>query len=100
MWINSYISNRYSKANKEILKESVPESDLEYSKELHKLNNDYLLASDEIEIKREMLPERQFKVGDLWNIPIGNVKKLNFFDKKSMWFILKTCSFTKDWDQS
>ena len=58
MLINSFISNRYIKANKEDLKESVPEIDLEYSKELHKLNNDYLLASDEMEIKREMLPER------------------------------------------
>ena len=31
-----------------------------------------------------MLSEYQLKIGDLYNIPIGNVKKIvsNFFDKK------------------
>ena len=35
-------------------------------------------------MKREMLPNYQLKIGDLYNIPIGNVKKLvpNFFAKK------------------
>ena len=46
------------------MKECIPEVGLEYPKELHRLNNDYLLAPDEIEIKREMLPKHQFKVGD------------------------------------
>ena len=49
-------------------------------------------------MKREMLPNYQLKIGDLYNIPIGNVKKLvpNFFAKKNMWFIMKTWKFT--WD--
>ena len=37
-----------------------------------------------MEIKREMLSEYQLKIADLYNIPIGNVKKLvpDFFDKE------------------
>ena len=53
-------------------------------KNLHELRNDYLLAPDKIEIKREMLSEYQLKIADLYNISIGNVKKLvsNFLDKE------------------
>ena len=41
-------------------------------------------APDKTEIKIEMLSEYQLKIADLYNIPIGNVKKLvpNFFDKE------------------
>ena len=58
--------------------------DLEYPKELQDLHNDYPLAPDKIEIKREVLSEYQFKIADLYNIPIGNVNKLvpNIFDKE------------------
>ena len=43
-----------------------------------------------------MLPEYQLKIADLYNIPIGNVKKLvlNFLIKKSMYFIVKTYNYT------
>ena len=60
------------------------EVDLEYPKELRELHNDYSLAPDRIEIKREMLSDYQLKIADLYNIPIGNVKKLvsDFFDKE------------------
>ena len=60
------------------------EVDLEYPKELWELNYGYALAPDKIEIQREMLSEYQLKIPDLYNIPIGNVKKLfpNFFDKE------------------
>ena len=54
----------------------VLEVDLEYPKEFHKLNNDYPLAPNKIEIKREMLSEYQLKIPNFCNIPIGNVKKL------------------------
>ena len=66
----------------------VLEVDLEYSKELQEL--------DKIKIKREMLSGYQLKIADLYNIPIGNVKKIvpNFFDKKSMCFIIRTYNFT------
>ena len=66
----------------------VLEVDLEYFKELQEL--------DKIKIKREMLSEYQLKIADLYNIPIGNVKKIvpNFFDKKSMCFIIRTYNFT------
>ena len=62
----------------------VLEVHLEYPKELRELHNDYLLAPDKIEIKREMLSEYQLNIADLYNIPIGNVQKLmpNFFDKE------------------
>ena len=69
--------------------------DLEYPKDLQELQNDNPLAPDKIEIKREMLSEYQLKIADLFNIPIGNVRKsvLNFFDKENMLFILKTYNF-------
>ena len=66
--MNKYLSN--------ISKGCVLEVDLEYPKELHKLHNHYPLAPDKIEIKREMLSEYQLKIADLYNVPIGNVKKL------------------------
>ena len=41
-------------------------------------------GSSKIETKREILPEYQLKIADLYNIPIDNVKKLvsYFFDKE------------------
>ena len=62
----------------------VLEADLEYPKELRDFHNDYPLAPDKMEIKREMLSDFQLKVANLYNIPIGNVKKLvpNLFDKE------------------
>ena len=64
-------------------KRCVLEVDLEYPKQLRELHNDYPLGPDKIEIKREMLPRYQLKIADLYNIPIGNVKKsvTNIFDK-------------------
>ena len=49
------------------------------------MHNYYPSAPDKIQIKREMLLEYQLKIADLYNIPIGNVKKLvlNFFDKEN-----------------
>ena len=74
--LNKYTSNS--------LKGCALEVDLEYSKELHELHNDYPLAPDKIEIKREMLCGCQLKTVDLYNIPIGNFKILvpNYFDKE------------------
>ena len=73
--MNKYASNS--------LKGCFLEVDLEYPKQLHELQNDYPLAPDKIEIKREMLSEYQPKISDLYSIPIGSVKKLvpNLFDK-------------------
>ena len=57
----------------------------EYPKELHKLRNDYSLAADKLEIKREILSDYQLKIGDNYNISIGNVKKFvpQFFGKET-----------------
>ena len=63
--------NKYTSNN---LKGCVLEVDLEYPKELRELHINYPLAPDEIEIKREMLPEYQSNISDLFNIPIRNVK--------------------------
>ena len=63
--LNKYISNSS--------KGCILKVDLEYSKELRKLHNDYSLAADRIEIKREMLSDYQLKIADFYNIPIGNV---------------------------
>ena len=43
---------------------------------LRELHNDYPLAPDKIEVKREMLSECQLKTADLDNIPIDKTKKL------------------------
>ena len=73
-----------NKYNNNSLKGCVLKVDLEYQKVLDKLHNDYPLAPHKIEIKREMLSEHWLKIVDLYNIPIGNVKKLvpNLFDKE------------------
>ena len=71
--LNKYICNKYTSNSS---KGFVLEVDFEYPKELQELDNDYLLAPDKIEIKREMLPEYQRKIADLYNISIGNIKKL------------------------
>ena len=59
--------------------------DLEYPKQLQELHNDYPLAPDKIEIKRQILSHHQLKIADLYNIPVWTVKKLvpNFYD--SLW---------------
>ena len=74
--LNKYPHNRQ--------KRCVLEVDLEYPKTLQELHNDYPLTPDKIEINREMLSQYQLKIADSYNIPIGNVKKLepNFFDKE------------------
>ena len=86
--LNKYTSN--------ISEGCVLEGDLECPKELRELHYDYPLALDKLKIIREMLSEYQLKIADLYNIPIGNVKKIvpNFFDKKSMCFIIRTYNFT------
>ena len=65
-----------NKCSSNSLKGCVLKVDLEYPKELRELRNDYPLAPDKIEIKREMLCEYQLKITHLYNSSIGNVKKL------------------------
>ena len=74
--LNKYTSNSS--------KGCVLEVEVEYPKELRELHNDYLLPPDKIEIKRGMFSNYQLNVFNIYNIPIGNVKKLgpNFFDKE------------------
>ena len=65
-----------NKYTSKISKGCILEVDLEYPEELRELHNDYPLAPDKIEIKREMLSDCQLKIADLYSISIGNVKKL------------------------
>ena len=46
---------------------------LEYSKELCELHNDYPLAPDKIEIKNVMLCSYQLKIADFYNMSFGTV---------------------------
>ena len=80
-WIDPKNLNKYTSNSS---KGCVLEVDLEYPKELLELHNDYPLAPDKIEIEREMLSDYQVKIADVYNISIGNVKKLVpiFFDKE------------------
>ena len=56
--------NKYTINNS---KECVLQVDLEYPKPLRELHNYYPLASDKIEIKREMLYQYQLKITDLYD---------------------------------
>ena len=53
----------------------VLEADRKYPKESRKFHNGYPLSPDKIAIKTKMLFNYQLKIADLYNIPIGNVKK-------------------------
>lgn len=53
----------------------VSEDDLEYPKKLYELYNNYPLAKDKLEIKREILSDYQSKRADDYNISTINVKK-------------------------
>ena len=66
----------------ENLRSCVLKVDLKYPKELHESHNDYPLAPDKLQIKRE-LSDFQFQITNDFNISIDNVKKLvpNFFQK-------------------
>ena len=66
--LNKYTSN--------ISKGCFLEADLEFSKESRELQDDYPLAPDKIELKREMLSEYQLKIVDLYSILIDNIKKV------------------------
>ena len=61
------------------------EIDLEYSKELHDIHNDYPLAPEKINKQKEWLPDYCLKMANEHNITIGSVKKLvpNLMDKNN-----------------
>ena len=50
--------------------------DLEHPKELHDIHNDYLLAPEKINIKKEWLSDYCLEIANEHNIAIGTVKKL------------------------
>ena len=89
VWLNKYTSSSSEGC--------VLEVDLEYPKEFQELHNDYPFAPEEkIEIKTERLSDYRLKIGDLYNIRIGNGKKLvpNFFDKEK--YVIHWENFTED----
>ena len=72
-WIDSkeFDLKKYSSNSS---KGCVLQGDLKYPKELQEWHNDYSLAPEKIQIKREILSEHQLRIADLHSIPIGNVK--------------------------
>lgn len=57
--------------------------DLKYPKEWQKLDNDYPLAPDKLEVKKEM-SDYQLKIDGDYSFSTGNVKKLIAdFDKET-----------------
>ena len=62
-WIvpNEFDLNKY---NRNSSKDCVPKIDIKYPKQLCKLKNDYHLAADKIETKREILFNYQIKITD------------------------------------
>ena len=54
----------------------VLEVDLEYSKEMHDIHNDYPLAPEKINIPKEWLSDYCLKIANVHNITTGTVEKL------------------------
>ena len=52
------------------------EVDLEYPKELHELHNDFPLAPEKLAVSNNMLSKYSKKIGDEFEIKVGDVKKL------------------------
>ena len=65
------------------MKGCILEVDLEYFKKLHEFHKDYPLATDKLEIKKEMLSGYQLKIAKDYNISISNIKAIvpHFFNK-------------------
>lgn len=56
---------------------------LEYFRKLHEFHKDHPLATDKLEIKKEMFSDYQLKIAKDYNISISNIKAIvpNFFNK-------------------
>ena len=93
-WIDpkNFDSYKYSSNSSE---GCILEVNLGYPEKLHKLHDGYPLARDKIEIEKEMLSSYQFNIVGFYNIPTDTIKNWcrTFLMKKSMCFIMKTCSF-------
>ena len=66
-WIDPKVFdlNKYTSSSS---KGYVLEVDLKYIKDLQELHNDYSLAPDKMEIKREILSDYRLKIANLYNI--------------------------------
>ena len=65
-----------AKYNDNSKKGVILEVDLEYSKELHDLHNDYPLAPEKVKVNKDMLSSYCHKIADKYNISTGLVRKL------------------------
>ena len=91
-WIgpSKFDSNKYSSNSSKVAFQKLI---LNILIKLHELNNDYPLASDKTEIKKEMLSNYQLKTFIIFLLPMLKNKCLNLLIKKNMCFIMNTCNF-------
>ena len=84
-----------NKCNKNSSRGCVLEVDLEYSKELRKLHNDYPLAPKKIDVKKEMLSKYQLLmlIFVIFLLVIMKNWCVTFLIKKTICLITKTCNF-------
>ena len=95
IWINSKGLD-LNKHTSNSSKGSALEVDFEYPTELRELHNDYPLAPDKIEIKREMLSnyKKRLLIITIFLLAMLKVCCLTFFIKKSLCSIMRIYNFT------
>ena len=73
----------------------ISEADLEYTKELLKLHNDWPLAPEKLETTRDMISNYCKEITDEHNIKVGGAIKLvpNLGNKTKSVLIIKTYSY-------
>ena len=91
--INNLDLAKYKENSKKGL---ILEVDLEYSKELHNLHNDYPLAAERVCVTKDMLSEYCKKIAAKYKISTGLVSKLvpTLKNKENMYYIIETFNYT------
>ena len=86
-----------NKCNNNSSKSCVLEVDLEYPEDLHEFHDDYLLAPNKAEIKRDILSSYQLRIANVIIFLLVLLKSwcLRFFTKKIMSFIMKLTTLYK-----
>ena len=75
-WLKNIDKFDVMSINEESPKAYFLEVDLEYPKELHELHDDFPLAPEKPTVSNDMLSKYCKKIGDKYEIKVGDVKKL------------------------